>query len=68
MVCMCVCGSMSGERRACKGVFAPENTDPNLGKHTNDHLMGFPALKSCDVQLNVSVRKHMTRVCEAFSM
>lgn len=27
------------QREPCRGVHAPENTDPDLGKHTWDHLV-----------------------------
>lgn len=40
MVCERVCVGTSGER-ACKGVCAPESTDPNLCKHIEDHLQGL---------------------------
>lgn len=39
-VCVCSCPWVVKEGHV-KGAYAPENTDPNLGKHTNDHLMGF---------------------------
>lgn len=62
---VCVC--MSDERRACKGVCAPENTDPSMGKHTNDWLMGF-FFELLLHKLNVSAQKHMIHLCEAFFM
>lgn len=56
MVCEHVCVCLSGER-ARKGVQAPENTDPNLSKHSEDHLEGFSLWNT---QLNMSVPKHVT--------
>lgn len=29
------------DEKACKGMCAPESADPNMGKHTEDHLQGF---------------------------